>query len=121
MYIACVMVIVAAGFVVLAGIRVRGLVPKHWASVRGEWIGPALRFSPHQYRFRAPDGVERFGQTRVKVVWRAPHGGSCLVAYDPANPASSAPAQLRWNGALLIAVGGLAAVAGAVLLGFALG
>lgn len=120
MYIACVMLIIASGFVVLAGIRVRRLVPKHWATVRGEWVGPALRFSPHPFRYRTADGVERSGQTRVKVVWRAPYGGSCLVAYDPENPTHAQPAQLRWNGTLLIVVGALAAVASVALLVVAL-
>lgn len=120
MYIACVMLIIAAGLVVLAGVRVRRLVPRHWATVRGEWIGPALRFSSHQYRFRTPDGVERFGQTRVKVL-RALYGGSCVVAYDPTNPTHAHPAQLRRNGTLLIVVGVLAAGAGVVLLACTLG
>ncbi|WP_461640644.1 hypothetical protein [Leucobacter sp. BZR 635] len=114
------MLIIASGFVVLAGVRLRRLVPKHWETVRGEWIGPALRFSSHQYRFRTPDGVERFGQTRVKVL-RAVYGGACVVAYDPTDPTHAHPAQLRRNGTLLIIIGVLAAGASAVLLGFTLG
>lgn len=120
MYIACFVLIVVAGFVALAGVRVRGLVPKHWATVRGEWAGPALQFAPHPYRYRTPDGIDRTGTSAVKVVWRSPYGGTCLVAYDPENPARSQPAQLRWNGTLLIGVGACAAVAGVALLVVAL-
>ncbi|UTX53770.1 DUF3592 domain-containing protein [Leucobacter aridicollis] len=120
MYIACFALIAVSGVVILAGLRVRRLVPKHWATVPGDWIGPALQFSPHPYRYRTPDGVERTGSSRVKVVWRAPFGGNCLVAYDPQNPATSQPAQLRTNGTLLIAVGAFAAIAGVALLAVSL-
>ncbi|MGO2141734.1 MAG: hypothetical protein ACTH30_15150 [Leucobacter sp.] len=121
MYIACIVLIVVAGFVVLAGVRVLRSVPKHWPTVRGEWAGPALQFSPHQYRYRTPDGFERSGETAVKVMLRPLYGGACVVAYDPESPWVSKPAQLRWNGAVLICVGVFAAVAGAVFLGIALG
>lgn len=120
MYIACFVLVLVAGFVVFAGVRVRGLVPKHWVPVRGEWSGPALRFAPHPYRYRTPDGIERTGTSTVKVTWRSPYGGSCLVAYDPEDPARSQPAQLRRNGTALIAVGACAAVAGGALLVVAL-
>lgn len=119
-FIACIMLVVVAGFVVLAGIRLRRAAPKHWLTARGEWVGPALRHAPQRYQYRTPDGSWHEGTTRVKVFWRPPHGGLCQVAYDPANPARSQPAQLRLGGTVLIGTGILAAVAGVVLLAIAL-
>lgn len=121
MSIACVAMILLGGVVVLVGIRVRTLVPKHWPTVRGHWIGPALQFSPSRYAYRTPDGVERGGSTSVRVLWRSPLGGTCEVAYDPEDLSRSHPAQLRGNGTVLIIVGGCAAASGAVLLALALG
>lgn len=120
MFVACFVLVVLSCFVVFAGLRIRALVPKHWMIVQGEWVGPALQFSAHPYRYRTPDGVERIGSTRVKIVWRWPYGGGCLVAYDPEQPASSQPAQLRWNGTMLIIVGACCAVAGVAMLVVAL-
>lgn len=120
MYIACIVLVLLAGCVLWVGIRLRRLVPKRWMIAQGEWLGPALRFAPHRYRYRTPDGVERVGQTAVQVLWRAPFGGKCLVAYDPEDHSRSHPAQLRSGGTLLTVVGAGAAVCGVVLLVIAL-
>lgn len=116
MSLACIMLLIAGACIVLAGIRVRGLVPQHWETVDGEWLGPALRHAPQRYRYRSLDGVERTGETRLKVFWRAQYGGRCQVAYDLADQARSQPTQLRGNGTVLIAVGVVAAVAAVAFL-----
>lgn len=72
-----------------------------------EWANPVA--------IRALDGV-----AKAKVLWRPQYGGACVVAYDPADPPRSQPAQLRWNGTVLIVTGVFAAVSGMALLAIAL-
>ncbi|UOR01508.1 hypothetical protein MUN77_15475 [Leucobacter allii] len=112
MTIAACMLVIVGGLVAFAGFRVRALVPAHWTRVTGQWIGPSLRWSPSPYAYVTTEGVGHSGVARVRVMFRPPTGGTCVVAYDPADPSRSHPAQLRWNGGVLIAVGVVCAIAG---------
>lgn len=120
MFIVAFMLVITGGLVAFAGFRVWALVPSHWTRVEGRWIGPSLRWSPSRYEYVTAEGVGRSGVARVKVMFRPPYGGTCVVAYDPADPSRSHPAQLRWNGGVLIAVGVVCAVAGVVFSALAL-
>lgn len=112
MFVAACMLVLTGGLVAFAGFRVRALVLSHWTRVEGRWIGPSLRWSPARYDYVTAEGVGHSGVARVRVMFRPPHGGTCIVAYDPADPSRSQPAQLRWNGGVLIATGVVCAVAG---------
>lgn len=114
MYAAALVIAVMGGFVAFAGFRVRALVPRHWPRVTGRWIGPNLRWSPALYEFVTVDGVGQSGVAKVKVMFRPAYGGACIVAYDPSDPSRSQPAQLRWNGGILVAVGLITIAAGIV-------
>ncbi len=107
---ASMLLLLVSAMVVFAGVRVRALVPAHWHRTAGRWIGPQLQFTPASYEYELADGRTYSGVSRIRVAFRAPSGGSCTVAYDPADPARSHPAQFRTQGTLLIWVGACAAV-----------
>jgi len=99
---------------IVAGVRLRRLVPTHWVRTRGRWTGPALQFEPDRYQFSARDGSTRSGTAAVKTsrLW---YGGTPTIAYDPDDPDRSQPAAFRRDGAVLIVVGGAAIIATVVL------
>lgn len=109
-----VMLAVLGVCVIVAGWRVRSLIPAHFARCSGVWIDPRLQFSAERYTYEV-DKVSYVGATRVKVSFRRSLGRAVEVAFDPADPATSYPAQLRTQGAVLIVTGGCSLLAAAAL------